>query len=96
MSRYGAPAGILAGLGIENGRSVTRVTVPSVTTKHVIVVRMHFGSATRTLHREFDCMRSIVANYRSTWLSAPEFAAVRRRPCTKKPQFLLGGQVKWI
>jgi hypothetical protein len=50
MSRYGAPAGILAGLGIENGRSVTRVTVPSVTTKHVIVVRMHFGSATRTLH----------------------------------------------
>lgn len=50
LSRYGIPAGILAGLGIENSRSVARVAVPSVTTEHVIVVRMHFGSAARTLH----------------------------------------------
>ena len=48
MSRQGVPAVILAGLGIENDCSMTRVAVPSVTTKYVVVVRMHLGSAART------------------------------------------------
>jgi hypothetical protein len=35
MSRYGAPAGFLAGLGIENSRSVTKVAVPSVLSRQL-------------------------------------------------------------